>query len=135
MSHDRTDRVRLDRTGQGISRISAASLDDAHFGLGHCHARDRGLLILLTRILGRGEACEKLKDDDEMLALDLFIKRWNFGRDAQSEAAALSRRARSAAEFLLRRHQFLVLRHPPGPLGAAPPGAAALNPGPSLMCS
>ena len=50
--------VRLSRNDQGVAHITASNLDDTQFGLGFCHARDRGLQILLVRIIGLGRACE-----------------------------------------------------------------------------
>src|SRR5487761_2279460 len=94
--------VRIHRNEAGVAHITAATLDDAHFGLGFCHARDRGLQMLLTRILGRGEACEKLQDTADLLALDRFFRRWNFGRYSAVEEAAFSPRARSAVEAYCR---------------------------------
>src|SRR5437016_5756760 len=69
--------VRLERNEQGVAHITADSLDDAHLGLGFCHARDRGLQMLLVRVLGRGRACEQLQDSEEMLVFDRFFRRWN----------------------------------------------------------
>ncbi len=94
--------VRLERNSDGVAHITAASLDDAVLGEGYCHARDRGLQILMMRILGRGRACELLDDSAELLVWDRFFRRWNLGADAASEEAALSPRARSAVEAYCR---------------------------------
>ncbi len=88
--------VRLERDAAGVAHITAGSVDDAHFGLGFCQARDRGLQMLLVRILGRGRACEQLQDTEEMLELDRFFRRWDLGAVSAREEAALSGRARSA---------------------------------------
>ncbi len=90
--------VILERNEAGVAHITAASLDDAVFGEGFCHARDRGLQILLMRILGRGRGCEQLQDTAELLVWDRYFRRWNLGADAAQEEATLSARARSAAE-------------------------------------
>lgn len=94
--------VRLERNDDGVAHITAASLADAQFGLGFCHARDRGLQILLMRILGRGQGCEQLQDTEEMLVWDRFFRRWNLGADAAREEAALSGRAKAAVEAYCR---------------------------------
>lgn len=86
--------VLLDRDAHGVAHVTATSLEDAHIGLGFCHARDRGLQMLLVRILGRGQACEQLQDNEQMLELDRYFRRWNLGADAQREEAELSARAR-----------------------------------------
>ena len=68
--------MRLERNDQGVAHISAGDVDDAHFGLGFCHARDRGLQMLLVRILGQGRGCEQLQDTAEMLvATDDYRRR------------------------------------------------------------
>lgn len=88
--------VRIERDATGVAHITGSDVNGVHFGLGFCHARDRGLQMLLVRILGRGTACEKLRSSDEMLALDKFFRRMDFGRDASTEEAAFTPRARAA---------------------------------------
>lgn len=88
--------VRITREELGVARIEAAAVEDTHLGLGFCHARDRGLQMLLVKILARGQASEQLQATDEMLAWDRFFRRLNFGRDAAAEVQALSPRARTA---------------------------------------
>lgn len=94
--------VVLERDDAGVAHITAASLDDAILGEGYCHARDRGLQILLMRILGRGQGCEQLQDSEELLVWDRFFRRWNLRADAVREEAALSPRVRSAVEAYCR---------------------------------
>ncbi len=94
--------VRIERDAAGVAHITAVEVNDAHFGLGFSHARDRGLQMLLVRILGRGQASEKLQSSDEMLALDKFFRRMVFGRDAESEEKAFTPRARAAVEAYTR---------------------------------
>src|SRR5690349_8224553 len=88
--------VHIERDDSGVPYITAATVDDVHLGLGFCHARDRGMQILLVRILGRGRACELLLDSEEMLELDRFFRRWNLGASSAREEALLSMRARAA---------------------------------------
>ncbi len=90
--------VRLTRNDHGVAHITTASLRDAHFGLGFCHARDRGLQMLLVRILGQGRACELLQDSEQMLELDRYFRRWNLGAAAAAEQSQLSERARIAVD-------------------------------------
>lgn len=94
--------VRLERNEAGVAHVSAASLNDAILGEGFCHARDRGLQILLMRILGRGQGCEQLQDTEELLVWDRYFRRWNLRADAAREEAALSDRARYAVEAYCR---------------------------------
>jgi penicillin amidase len=90
--------VKIERNEVGVAHITATDLNAVYYGLGFCHARDRGLQMLLVRILGRGEASEFLQSTDELLALDRFFRRANLGSDSRSEEAALCDRTRSASE-------------------------------------
>lgn len=94
--------ITIARDRDGVPQIHAAVVDDALFGLGYCHARDRGLQMLLVRTLARGEASAKLKATADMLALDRFFRRMNFGHDAEAELARLSPRARDGQEAYCR---------------------------------
>src|SRR5882672_8306220 len=89
--------VLLERDDCGVAHITATTLEDSQIGLGYCHARDRGLQMLLVRILGRGQACEHLQDSEQMLELDRYFRRWNLTADAVREEAELSPRARALA--------------------------------------
>src|SRR5438094_3750324 len=90
--------VRIERDRSGVAHITAAGLTDAQAGLGYCPARDRGLQMLLVRILGRGQASERLQASEDSLALDRFFRRLNFGRGAAAQQALLSPPARAMAE-------------------------------------
>src|SRR5213593_760164 len=90
--------IRIERDDEGVAHVTAPGLEDVHLGLGFCHARDRGLQMLLVRILGRGQACEQLEDSDQMLELDRYFRRWNLYGAAAQEEASLSVPARSAID-------------------------------------
>ena len=91
--------IRIVRDAHGVPHVLARSEADLYRGLGHVHARDRGLQMLLQRILGQGRACECLRDDEEMLGVDRFFRRMNFGGGAASDAVTeLSASSRILAE-------------------------------------
>src|SRR5262245_50626083 len=94
--------IQLERDEKGNAVMTARAADDALFGLGYCHARDRGLQMRLVRILGRGRACERLDDSDEMLEIDRFFRRLNFCGDAAEQDASLSPRARAGCDAYCR---------------------------------
>ncbi|HET9063076.1 MAG TPA: penicillin acylase family protein, partial [Candidatus Binatia bacterium] len=77
--------IEIRRDEHGVRHVSASSERDLYRGLGFCHARDRGLQMLLTRILGRGRAAELLADSDDMLRIDRFFRRLALGDDAAAE--------------------------------------------------
>lgn len=94
--------VHIQRNRQGVVEIEGETCDDVLLGLGYYHARDRGLQMRLVRILGRGEASQRLSASDEMLEFDKFFRRLNFGGDASREEAALTPRARSGVNAYCR---------------------------------
>ena len=87
-------RVEIGRGSGGEAEIDATTLSDAIFALGYVHARDRGLQMLLVRILARGTASEMLSSDDEMLELDRFFRGFNLSADSTLEESRLSKIAR-----------------------------------------
>ena len=94
----RAGEVRIERDDSGVPHITASELNDAHSGLGFCHARDRALQMLLVRIVGRGQVCEHLRDTDESFAVDRFFRSLGLERDLETEEAALPDRTRAALE-------------------------------------
>ena len=103
--------VSIERGDGGIPQISALDVDDALMGLGYGHARDRALQMLMVRILGRGQGSKYLRADDEMLAIDRFLRRLDFGRDDESQQAALTPRARRAVDAYCRGANAAFRRH------------------------
>lgn len=89
-----TGPVEIQRDEAGVPCITGAELVDAHFGLGWSHARDRGLQLLLFRILGRGQASEHLRATSQNLHLDEFFRSLGFAGDLAAEAAALTPQAK-----------------------------------------
>ncbi len=92
------ERAEIARDEHGVPHVRAANERDLYRGLGYCHGRDRGLQLLLTRILVSGRAAEHLEASDEMLTFDRFFRRMNFGGGAQAELAKVHSRERSLAD-------------------------------------
>lgn len=90
--------IRIRRDQHGVVHVRASTEADLYRGLGDCHARDRGLQMLLVRILGQGRACERLRDSDEMLGLDRFFRRLHFDGGAATEVERLAERPRRIAQ-------------------------------------
>ena len=67
--------LRIDRDEHGIPHIHADNLNDLNWGLGYCHAVDRGMQLQFMRILGQGRLCELLDDSEESLQIDKFFRR------------------------------------------------------------
>ena len=49
-------------------------------------AMDRGLQMLITRIIGQGKASQYLASTQEMLEIDIFFRKMNWTGDAKAEA-------------------------------------------------
>jgi penicillin amidase len=93
-----SENIKIFRDQNGIPHIEADDLPGLLHGMGYCHAKDRGLQILLMRILGRGEASEFLESGDEMLKVDLFFRRMNWYGNTDKEIANLPPDARKLCE-------------------------------------
>ena len=81
--------IEIERDAHGTPHVRAADEADLYRGLGYCHGTDRGLQMLLVRILGRGRASEVLEASPEMLRTDAFFRRMNFSGDAAEETARI----------------------------------------------
>lgn len=90
--------IRIDRDAGGVPHLQASTEADLYRALGYCHATDRGLQMLLVRILGQGRASEFLDASDEMLRLDRFFRRMNFAGGGEQEVAKLPPAHRALAE-------------------------------------
>ena len=98
-------------------------------GLGHCHGVDRGLQLILMRIVGQGRAAEILEGAEEMVAMDVFFRRVDMAGDLQTQIEALSERHGAALDAYVdgvnralevrRPWELRLLRHRPEPWTAA----------------
>jgi len=86
--------LRARRTTGGVVEIWGENQIDVQRGLGFFHAHDRQVQMLLVRLIGQGRLCECLKDDDDSLAIDIFIRQLGLARAARDEVERLSPAAR-----------------------------------------
>jgi penicillin amidase len=91
----REARVSIWRDEHGVPHVEAGDEADLYWGAGYCHAMDRGMQMLLMRILGQGRASELLDASDEMLAIDKFFRRMNWAGGTEQEAAKLTPTAKT----------------------------------------
>ncbi len=94
--------ARIERDENGVPHIRSGTEEGLFRGLGFCHAWDRGLQMLLLRILGRGEASQYLDKGPGGLHLDTFFLRHRFDRGAGAEVAKLEPRTRRLLEAYTR---------------------------------
>ncbi len=74
------------RDQHGVPHIEARDEPDLYWGQGYVHARDRGLQMLLMRILVQGRASELLDSSDATLQIDQFFRRMNWCGDMDTAA-------------------------------------------------
>lgn len=86
--------VRARRATGGVVEIWGEIQLDLQRGLGFFHAHDRLVQLMLVRLIGQGRLCECLKDDDESLAIDIFMRQMGLAATASDEVGRLSRQAR-----------------------------------------
>ncbi|MFW2387428.1 MAG: penicillin acylase family protein [Polyangiales bacterium] len=98
MSASNTAPARWTRDEAGIPQIAADDIEGLHWGMGYCHAMDRGMQMLIMRILGQGRAAELLDGSDEMVDVDRFFRRMNWSSGVAEEAMKLSAEARAASD-------------------------------------
>ena len=86
--------VQIWRDRHGIPHVEAENEPDLYWGQGYVHATDRGLQMLLMRILGQGRLAELLDSSDAALEADVFFRRMNWSGQTQRQIDALTPRAR-----------------------------------------
>ncbi|WP_417335095.1 penicillin acylase family protein [Halobacteriovorax marinus] len=70
--------IQIKRRKSGITEVTAKDKNSSAFAQALCHCEDRFMQLFLLRIIGRGRICELLKDDDESLKIDIFMRQMNF---------------------------------------------------------
>ncbi len=77
--------IHIFRDKNGTPHIKAETHDDMYWGQGFVHARDRGVQMLMMRILGQGRLCELLNDSEESLGIDKFFRQMNWHNNLERE--------------------------------------------------
>ena len=89
---------KITRDQNGTMRVNAKDQAEMYWGQGYIHAKDRGMQMLMMRILGQGRLCELLNDSDESLAIDKFFRQMNWHNNLASEFEKLSPKHQSFLE-------------------------------------
>ncbi len=79
-------RVGIARTRDGVITLWAEDDLGLARGLGFAHAQDRLVQMVLLRLVGQGRLCECLVDDNDALAIDVFMRQMGLARYAAVEA-------------------------------------------------
>lgn len=85
--------VRIETDARGVPTIRATTIEDALFGLGWVHARDRLWQLEFQRRVGSGRLAEAL--GGKLLSTDRFLRTVGFRRSAEESLKALSPEARA----------------------------------------
>lgn len=78
-------KAKIFRDKNGTAHVEAQTFDDMYWGQGFVHARDRGMQMLMMRILGQGRLCETLNDNEESLGIDKFFRQMNWHNNLNQE--------------------------------------------------
>jgi penicillin amidase len=89
------DGVQIWRDKHGIPHVEADDESDLYWGQGYVHATDRGLQMLLMRILGQGRLSEILDSSDAALDVDTFFRRMNWSGHTEPQIDALTPQAKT----------------------------------------
>ena len=73
----------INRDTKGQLKIEAQEETQCLYGLGYAHAMDRGMQMILMKILGYGQASQYLDDSDQMLETDIFFRKMNWSNNIE----------------------------------------------------
>jgi len=90
--------IKIWRDEMGIPHIDAENLSDMYWGNGYVHATDRGIQMLLMRILGQGRVSEILDSSDNSLLIDMFFRRMNWAGNVKDQVDELDQEKKQYLE-------------------------------------
>jgi len=86
------------RDKHGVCHVEGQDKTEIFGLMGYAHGKDRGMQILLMRILGQGRASELLDSSDEVLEIDKFFRRMNWIGSISSEIEKFSTEAKEVTD-------------------------------------
>lgn len=86
------------RDRHGVCHVSGKDKAGVFALMGYAHGRDRGMQVLLMRILGQGRAAEILDASDDIVAIDKFFRRMNWGGKTDEQINQLSDEAKTVLD-------------------------------------
>jgi len=84
------DSIIIQRNTEGVPKVIVQNETDLYFGMGYCHAMDRGIQMMLMRILGQGTGSEHLDNSNEMLEIDSFFRQMDWSNNMDNEIEKFS---------------------------------------------
>ena len=82
--------IQIFRDESGIPHVEAETIADAYWGQGYVHGKDRGMQILLMRIVAQGRISECLDASDESLDIDKFFRKMNWSDNIKDQLDMLT---------------------------------------------
>jgi penicillin amidase len=92
------DQVKLNRDHNGIAHVEALDQLGVYWAMGYVHGRDRGMQMLLMRILVQGRLSELLDSSASSLDIDRFFRKMNWAENTEKELANVRGSAKSIIE-------------------------------------
>ena len=82
--------IKIFRDKSGIPHIEADNQVDMYRGMGYIHGKDRGMQMILMRILGQGRLSELLDSSDSSLDIDKFFRKMNWKGNIEEHITELT---------------------------------------------
>jgi len=90
--------LQITRDSNGTPHVESDTLANMFWGQGYVHATDRGMQILLMRILGQGRVSEILDSSDESVEVDKFFRKMNWAGNVKEQLKKIDQ---TEKEYLL----------------------------------
>ncbi len=119
MPHPNGRRPRIHRDAHGVPHVQGRDQAKLCYGLGWCHARDRGMQLVVTRLVAQGRTCEGLGPSDELLAVDRFFRRLGLAVGAAEQVEQLAPRHKQLGQASGEGVNARLMRHFPWELRLA----------------
>ena len=84
------ENIKIFRDENGVAHIEADNKIDVYRAMGYMHAKDRGMQMLLMRILGQGRLSELLDSSESSLNIDKFFRKVNWKDNIEQNLNKLS---------------------------------------------
>ncbi len=109
--------VSIKREEHGIPVVVADDFLDVAYGLGLVQAFDRGMQMELTRLLARGQLSEHLPPDENFIAMDKAMRKYDIWGFSRKHAGMVEGDAREEAEAFCRGVNDQFKENPPAEFG------------------
>ncbi|NPV58531.1 MAG: penicillin acylase family protein [Actinobacteria bacterium] len=105
--------ISIKRDEHGIPVITARDFPDAMYGLGLAQAFDRGMQMELTRLVAKGRMAEHLPPNENFIAMDKTMRKYDIWGFSRKQAGMLERGVREEMEAFCRGVNDQFRENPP----------------------